>query len=69
MCIDLKTKHTKFDYAKVLINDDSLDVFVLTETWLTGKIQDSDIVYNLFRMDIKSKAVGVVILVRDNSVA
>ena len=43
-----------------------LCLFVLTETWLSGKTQDSDIVYNLFRMDRTSEAGGVVILVRDH---
>ena len=57
------------DFINVLINDAAPDIFVVTESWLSSKIPDSDIYltgYNLFGADMKSKGGGVAIFVRNH---
>ena len=55
----------------MLVNDAAPDIFVVTESWISSKIPDSDVTlngYNLFRVDRKAKGGSVAIFIRNHLV-
>ncbi len=65
--LNVRSLLPKLDLVQVLITEACPDIFVLTETWLSGKVSDSELSihgYKLFRVDRKSKGGGVLIYVK-----
>lgn len=72
--LNVRSLLPKIDFINVLVNDAAPDVFVISESWLSGRIPNSDVAlngYNLFRIDRKAKGKGgrVVMFVREHLAA
>ena len=62
----------KLDFINVLITESDLDILVITESWLSGKVSDSDVAikgFNLFRADRISRGGGVIIYSKEHLAA
>ena len=58
----------KMDSIRLLLKDNTLDVFTVSETWLSPKVTDAEITipgYSVVRKDRNSRGVGVAMFIRD----
>ncbi len=67
--LNIRSLLPKLDFITTLISESAPDVIVITESWLTGKVPDSDVAisgFNLFRADRISKGGGVIVYVKEH---
>ena len=58
----------KMDSIRLLLKDNTLDVFTVSETWLSPKVTDAEITipgYSVVRKDRNSRGGGVAMFIRD----
>ena len=58
----------KMDSIRLLLKDNTLDVFTVSETWLSPKVTDAEITipgYSVVRKDRNSRGKGVAMFIRD----
>lgn len=71
ICLNARSAANKAEQIEAVIFSYDPHVIMITETWLHGDIQDSEVVppnYKLIRRDRSSRGGGVAIAVKENIV-
>ena len=66
---NIRSVLNKFYILENYINLNNIDLFFLTETWLTNKVNDATVCpfnYNIYRSDRSSRGGGVAILFKNS---
>lgn len=68
MHLNIRRLLPKLDYIKIWAMQMNPEILVLTETWISGDILESDINIQgyVFRADNQSRGGGVAILIKNN---